>query len=188
MPLANVEERMQPGSTLYSYMDSPLGTILLARNSAGLQTINFQEGEGCLILEEDWLFEPTGFDESVAQLKAYFNGDLRHFDLSLAPVGTPFQRQVWAALQSIPYGETISYGEMAIRIGRPGAARAVGAANGKNPLPIVIPCHRVIGSNGQLTGYGGGLHLKEALLSLEQPGWADRNRQERLTSYQMKLF
>src|SRR5690606_32489233 len=104
------------------------------------------------------------------QLGAYFAGELQAFDLPLAPEGTPFQRTVWQALQSIPYGQTISYGELAQEIGRPTASRAVGAANGRNPLPIVIPCHRVIGGNGSLTGYGGGLRFKKALLSLERNG------------------
>ena len=104
----------------------------------------------------------------VRELTAYFAGELREFSLPLAPVGTPFQLDVWNALRAIPYGETRSYGELAERIGRPKAVRAVGAANGANPLPIVVPCHRVIGSNGTLTGFGGGLPLKQALLALER--------------------
>jgi methylated-DNA-[protein]-cysteine S-methyltransferase len=104
------------------------------------------------------------------QLAAYFRGDLQAFDLPLAPAGTPFQRRVWQELARIPYGETISYGELARRVGNPKAARAVGLANGQNPLPIIVPCHRVIGSDGRLTGYGGGLPRKEALLALERKG------------------
>ena len=106
--------------------------------------------------------------EAVRQLLEYFALKRTSFDLPLAPEGTPFQRSVWRHLQDIPYGETISYGELAKRVGNPKASRAVGAANGKNPLPIVIPCHRVIGSNGTLTGFGGGLPTKEALLGLEK--------------------
>lgn len=106
--------------------------------------------------------------EASRQLMAYFDGRLRLFDLPLAPAGTPFQLAVWEALQTIPYGDTWSYTELAERIDRPAAVRAVGAANGQNPLPIVVPCHRVIGSNGKLVGFGGGLEMKRALLAIEQ--------------------
>lgn len=106
--------------------------------------------------------------EIIRQLNAYFAGKLESFDLPLAPEGTPFQQKVWKELCQIPYGETISYGELARRIGNASASRAVGLANGSNPIPIVIPCHRVIGSNGKLTGYGGGLDIKEKLLALEK--------------------
>ena len=106
--------------------------------------------------------------ETIRQLRAYFSGKLEQFDLPLAPEGTPFQLEVWRRLCEIPYGETISYGELARRIGNPNASRAVGLANGSNPIAIIIPCHRVIGSNGKLTGYGGGLPIKEKLLALER--------------------
>jgi methylated-DNA-[protein]-cysteine S-methyltransferase len=106
-------------------------------------------------------------DEAIRQLRAYFAKKLTRFDLPLQPEGTPFQIEVWRELQTIPYGKVISYGELAKRIGKPRASRAVGGANGSNPIPIIIPCHRVIGSNGKLTGYAGGLHIKEALLKLE---------------------
>ena len=106
--------------------------------------------------------------EPIRQLRAYFAGDLESFDLPLVPAGTTFQLDVWNRLCEIPYGETISYGELARRLGNPNASRAVGLANGSNPIPIVIPCHRVIGSNGKLTGYGGGLPIKEKLLALER--------------------
>ena len=109
-----------------------------------------------------------GYPETVRQLEAYFAGKLESFDLRLAPEGTSFQLAVWKRLCEIPYGKTISYGELAGRIGNPNASRAVGLANGSNPIPIVIPCHRVIGSNGKLTGYGGGLPIKEKLLALER--------------------
>jgi methylated-DNA-[protein]-cysteine S-methyltransferase len=105
--------------------------------------------------------------ETRAQLKAYFAGDRRGFDLPLRPEGTPFQQDVWAMLAEIPYGETWTYGDVARRIGRPDAVRAVGAANGRNPIPIVLPCHRVIGADGSLTGFGGGLPTKQYLLELE---------------------
>jgi methylated-DNA-[protein]-cysteine S-methyltransferase len=106
--------------------------------------------------------------EVIRQLQAYFAGELENFDLAVSPQGTPFQQKVWSELQRIPYGETLSYGELARRIGNPKACRAVGLANGSNPISIVIPCHRVIGSNGKLTGYGGGLPIKEKLLALEK--------------------
>lgn len=108
------------------------------------------------------------------QLHKYFAGEQQEFDLPLAPEGTPFQRRVWAALQEIPYGETISYGELARRLGDPGASRAVGLANGRNPLSIIVPCHRVVGSTGSLTGYGGGLERKRLLLDLESHHAGDR--------------
>ena len=115
-----------------------------------------------------WTKDSTPFAEPIRQLRAYFAGELEAFDLPLAPQGTPFQLKVWNRLCDIPYGETISYGELARRIGNPNASRAVGLANGSNPIPIIIPCHRVIGSNGKLTGYGGGLPIKEKLLALER--------------------
>jgi methylated-DNA-[protein]-cysteine S-methyltransferase len=108
------------------------------------------------------------FAAAAAQLQAYFDGKLTQFDLPLSPAGTEFQRRVWAGLRAIPYGETITYGELAIRLGRPAASRAVGLANGKNPIAIVVPCHRVIGADGSLTGYGGGLDRKRFLLALER--------------------
>ena len=160
---------MDPDGTLYTLTDSPLGVLLLARNSQGLTLINFQAGSSPLTPPEAWRQDENGFDETITQLRAYFTGELTSFELPLAPQGTPFQMQVWEALQTIPYGEVISYGGLARRMGRSGrSARAVGAANGQNPLSIVIPCHRVIGSNGDLTGYGGGLSIKAALLALER--------------------
>lgn len=180
---------MPPGPIYYTYMDSPFGEILIARNSLGLSHISFQEDPNRKDPEAGgWRFDQQAFDETLAQLRAYFNGDLYHFDLPLAPEGTPFQLQVWQALQTIPYGETISYAELAGKLGKPNAARAVGAANGKNPLPIVIPCHRVIGSNGLLTGYAGGIHIKEALLALEHRGRAKINRQQMFTEFRMNFI
>lgn len=179
---------MTPDSIYYTYMDSPFGTILIARNSLGLSYLDFQEGVNRKFPEAGWRFDQQAFDETLAQLRAYFNGELYHFDLPLAPEGTPFQLQVWQALQMIPYGETISYAKLAGKLGKPHAARAVGAANGKNPLPIVIPCHRVIGSNGLLTGYAGGIHIKEALLSLERRGCAKINQQQMFTEFRTNLI
>ena len=117
--------------------------------------------------EDDWIFSEKPFADAREQLTAYFAGERKSFDLNLKPGGTEFQMQVLDELQKIPYGTTTSYGDIAKRIGRPKAVRAVGAANGRNPIPIIIPCHRVIGSSGDMTGFGGGIPTKEALLRLE---------------------
>lgn len=149
-------------------LPTTLGELLLVGDGRTLTAIRFASEEGALLPEgalRRQNAEP--FPETVRQLEAYFERRLREFDLPLAPAGTPFQRAVWDELLRIPYGATITYGELARRMGRPRAMRAVGAANGANPIPIVIPCHRVIGAGGQLTGYGGGLHLKRRLLVLE---------------------
>lgn len=149
-------------------IDSPIGPLFLAGDDRGLRYLLFGTGRHLVQPEPEW--EPDGglLREPVRQLSAYFTGELKVFDLAVTPVGTPFQQAVWAELQRIPYGETISYGELARRLGNPKAVRAVGLANGSNPISIVIPCHRVIGSNGSLVGYGGGLPTKQALLSLER--------------------
>ena len=150
--------------THYTYMESPVGQLLLAGDDDGLQRVGFvKQAETLPDAQPGSLLR-----NAVEQLKAYFAGDLRKFDLPLRMQGTPFQLAVWRALQDIPYGETISYGEMARRVGNPKGSRAVGLANGSNPIAIVVPCHRVIGSNGKLTGYGGGLNNKETLLALER--------------------
>ena len=155
---------------IYRVLDSPVGGLLLARDNAGLRLIHFNgpAKAGPYVPTPDWRRDDDAFDDVVSQLEEYFEGTRRDFDLPLAPQGTPFQQRVWRALLDIPYGETISYGELASRIGQRNASRAVGLANGSNPIPIVIPCHRVIGSNGKLTGYGGGLAIKERLLALER--------------------
>ena len=153
---------------IYTHIESPHGPILLARNDAGLTHIDFQEGEIRVKPKEDWARDDAPFGEAVGQLQAYFDGQRKSFDLPLAPAGTSFQLEVWRALRDIPYGNTISYGALASRIGRPAASRAVGAANGQNPLAIVVPCHRVVGANGKLTGYAGGIEIKQALLEHEQ--------------------
>ena len=152
---------------LQCQIDSPVGPLLLAADDDGLRQIIFMNGRDRAQPDPSWKKDPTAFAETTRQLSAYFAGELEQFDLPLAPAGTPFQLQVWRQLCEIPYGETISYGELARRIGNPKASRAVGLANGANPIPIIIPCHRVIGSNGKLTGYGGGLPIKEKLLAFE---------------------
>jgi methylated-DNA-[protein]-cysteine S-methyltransferase len=152
----------------YTYLESPIGTLLLAGDSNGLQQILFSTDGRPARPDPAWEEDPSTLAEVIRQLKAYFAGELETFGLPLAPQGTSFQQKVWSELQKIRYGTTISYGELARRIGNPKASRAVGLANGSNPIPIVIPCHRVIGSNGKLTGYGGGLPIKEKLLALEK--------------------
>jgi methylated-DNA-[protein]-cysteine S-methyltransferase len=162
--------------TYYTIIDSPVGEILLAGNTAGLSHIDLQAGPDSIGPAAGWIEDETIFTSAIDQLRAYFAGTLRRFELPLAAEGTPFQKEVWRALLDIPYGETISYGELAERLGKPGAARAVGLANGRNPLPIVVPCHRVIGSDGSLTGYGGGIDIKRALLEHEQLNSATAER------------
>jgi methylated-DNA-[protein]-cysteine S-methyltransferase len=152
----------------YTQIESPLGPLLMVADDAGLREILFVNGRHHAQPESSWIEDQAPFVEAVRELQAYFAGELENFNLQLAPEGTPFQLGVWQRLCDIPYGETISYGELAGRIGNPKASRAVGLANGSNPIPIVIPCHRVIGSNGKLTGYGGGLPIKEKLLALER--------------------
>jgi methylated-DNA-[protein]-cysteine S-methyltransferase len=152
----------------YSYLESPIGKLLIAGDGEAIHYIYFPKNGRAEKPRPEWTESARGpVGEAIRQLREYFAGARTEFDLPLTPEGTPFQRDVWQRLREIPYGETISYGELARRIGNPRASRAVGAANGLNPIPIVIPCHRVIGSNGKLTGFGGGLPVKEALLTLE---------------------
>ncbi|MDJ0908034.1 MAG: methylated-DNA--[protein]-cysteine S-methyltransferase [Woeseiaceae bacterium] len=151
----------------YCYTNSPIGELLLAGDKDALTMIGFPKGSMRRDPEPDWIFNEKPFAEAMRQLDEYFDGERRDFDLPLRLDGTEFQLLVLDELQKIPYGETTSYGDIAKRIGRPKASRAVGAANGRNPIPIVVPCHRVIGSHGDLTGFGGGLDTKEALLRLE---------------------
>jgi len=150
----------------YSWIDSPMGRLLGVVDSAGLRMLEF-EGPRCGSLGEDWIEDAHALADAARQLAAYFAGDLRTFDLPLALHGSVFQQRVWEQLRMIEYGETISYGELARRVGDANAARAVGLANGANPIAIVVPCHRVIGADGSLTGYGGGLERKRTLLELE---------------------
>jgi methylated-DNA-[protein]-cysteine S-methyltransferase len=155
-------------TVFYTRVPSPFGALLIAGTAAGLTHLNFQQGDHPLAPDPLWMEDDSPLREAARQVRAYFAGELRDFSLPLAPEGTPFQRTVWRALCAIPYGRTISYGDLARRVGKPGAARAVGAANGRNPLPVVVPCHRVIGADGGLTGYGEGLPIKAGLLELER--------------------
>lgn len=155
-------------NTHYGHVDSPVGPLLLVADDHGLREINFPKNGRPVAADPSWHDDIKFLREPIRQLRAYFAGKLENFDLPLAPEGTPFQQSVWEELLRIPYGVTTSYGELARRIGNPNASRAVGLANGANPIPIIIPCHRVIGSNGKLTGYGGGLPIKQKLLALEQ--------------------
>lgn len=162
----------EPDATLHTIVDSPLGPLTLVTRAGGLA--------GVYMTQQRHLPPEDTFGPRVAvtdvplltrtadQLAAYFTGDLRDFDLDMSTSGTPFQRRVWTALRDIPYGETVTYGELAAAVGQPTASRAVGLANGRNPLSIVVPCHRVVGANGSMTGYGGGIERKRWLLDFER--------------------
>jgi methylated-DNA-[protein]-cysteine S-methyltransferase len=151
----------------YRTIDSPIGALTLAGRGRVLTNLRMVD-QTYEPNRADWSPDPSGFDDAVDQLAAYFAGELTDFDIELDLAGTEFQRRVWKALLTIPYGQTRSYGEIAEQIGAPGAARAVGLANGHNPIAIIVPCHRVIGANGSLTGFGGGLGRKRTLLELEK--------------------
>jgi methylated-DNA-[protein]-cysteine S-methyltransferase len=151
----------------YRTVDSPVGLLTLAGRNDRLRHLRMVD-QTYEPNHEGWEADDGSFADAVEQLEAYFAGDLIEFDLELDMVGTEFQRRVWAALLTIPYGETRSYGQIAQQIGSPGGSRAVGLANGHNPIGIIVPCHRVIGANGSLTGYGGGIHRKKSLLELER--------------------
>ena len=153
--------------TYTTTMASPIGPICLSGTDAGLTRVDFQDGMRPVETESTWQEEPERFTTAVQQLQEYFAGRRQTFNLDLAPVGTPFQQQVWQALQRIPFGTTITYQELAQRIGKPKGARAVGSANGCNPIAIIIPCHRVIGRDGRLRGYASGLPIKHKLLQHE---------------------
>ena len=157
----------EPTETYRAQLDSPVGVLTVIASDAGLRRVLWEEQDdevGDAVLDTD---HPV-IAAACTQLREYFCGDREVFDLPLDLVGTDFQKEAWLALASVPYGETTSYGEQAERIGRKGAFRAVGAANGKNPVPIVLPCHRIVGANGALTGFAGGLDIKQRLLALEQ--------------------
>jgi len=151
----------------YTTIESPVGPLLLAGDSHGLRTLSFANSKRAERVHPDWKQDEAQFKEVIRQLRAYFSGKLRDFDIPLALEGTEFQLSVWHELLRIPYGETTSYGQLAKKIGNPKAMRAVGLANGMNPVAIIVPCHRVIGSDGSLTGFGGGLPTKKKLLALE---------------------
>ncbi len=160
--------RLKDSAVDYQHIDSPVGRLLLASGSDGLRLIEFEAPWHPVAMEPGWREGDNALlQRARAQLQDYFAGRRRSFELPLAPHGTRFQLQCWQALAEIPWGSTWSYAQMAQRIGRPTATRAVGAANGRNPLPIVLPCHRVIGADGSLTGFGGGLPTKRFLLELE---------------------
>lgn len=149
-------------------VDSPIGPLLLAGRDGVLTNLAMDGAAHPPKGAEAWERDDSSFAGVVEQLDAYFAGRLTSFDVALAPEGTEFQHKVWARLRAIPYGEVRSYGQIAAEIGQPGASRAVGLANGRNPIAVIVPCHRVIGADGSLTGFGGGLGRKQALLELER--------------------
>ncbi len=152
----------------FTEIDSPVGPLRLVADAAGLRFIDFLASSKTKPAPTQWIRAPAPLRPVADQLRGYFAGTLRHFDAPLALSGTTFQQSVWRLVHDISYGQTTSYGELAARLGNPGASRAVGLANGQNPIPILIPCHRVIGKDGTLVGYGGGLAIKERLLALER--------------------
>jgi methylated-DNA-[protein]-cysteine S-methyltransferase len=152
---------------LYTTMESPIGELLLVGDGDTLSGLYMQDGRKPKAIATGWREASAPLADARRQLEEYFAGDRTTFDIPLAAEGAPFEREVWHALEEIPYGETVSYGEIARRVGQPTAARAVGTANGRNPIAVIVPCHRVIGADGSLTGYGGGLERKRLLLELE---------------------
>lgn len=151
----------------YAYLDSPLGALLLARDATGICQLTFEHHKHPRPIQSDWQRDDAAFADARAELGEYFAGKRRTFDVPLSLHGTPFQQQVWEALQAVPYGQTITYAQLADKIGRHGAYHPVGAAVGMNPVSIFVPCHRALGSNGSLTGYAGGIDRKVRLLRLE---------------------
>lgn len=151
----------------YSYLETPLGDVLATRDERGITGLDLPRSRYPRRVRDDWERDDAAFDDIRTQLGEYFAGERQEFDLPLNLGGSPFQTLVWNALIDIPYGETTSYGKVAVAIGHPDGPRAVGLANGQNPVPIIVPCHRVIGANGALTGYGGGLDAKRWLLDHE---------------------
>ena len=152
----------------WASLDTAIGPLLVVGGPDGLCTIRFPDPAGGLAAPDTtWSHDQTALAPALAQLRAYFTGGLQHFDLPLAPRGTPFQRSVWSLLATVPWGQTTTYGALATTLGKPGAARAVGHANGSTPRPLVLPCRRVIGADGSLTGFGGGLAAKRWLLRHE---------------------
>lgn len=151
----------------YSTLESPFGLVCVAGTAQGLIRLDFQQGDRPVQCDPTWQEHPPALALAVQQLQEYCQGQRQQFTAPLAPVGTPFQQRVWQELQRIPFGTTLTYGMLAQRLGIPQAARAVGHANGQNPVAIMIPCHRVIGSDGRLRGYAGGIALKQRLLQHE---------------------
>ncbi len=152
---------------LYDTIDSPIGTLLLVGDGHALRRVDMQQGRRPTGINSSWRREPDALADVTTQLGEYFAGNRRTFELELSMAGNAFEQRVWDELVEIPYGETASYGEIAQRVGAASAARAVGLANGRNPIAVIVPCHRVIGADGSLTGYGGGLERKRFLLDLE---------------------
>jgi methylated-DNA-[protein]-cysteine S-methyltransferase len=153
--------------TIYTTIDSPIGELLLTGDGTTLNRLHMLEGRHPIEIDPKWQRDDAGLEPIATQLNEYFEGRRRTFDVPLGLDGTEFELKVWHELLQIPYGETASYGEIARRVGEPSAARAVGVANGRNPIAVIVPCHRVIGADGTLTGYGGGLERKRLLLDLE---------------------
>jgi methylated-DNA-[protein]-cysteine S-methyltransferase len=162
-----IKQRKPMNEILTSTVESPIGPLTLIARDGVLTNVSMHEQRHTSPQPEEAVSDDAWFKDVAAQLDAYFAGELSSFDLEMSLLGTPFQRNVWTQLCEIPYGETISYGELARRVGNPNASRAVGLANGRNPIAIIVPCHRVIGANGSLTGYGGGLERKTWLLEHE---------------------
>jgi methylated-DNA-[protein]-cysteine S-methyltransferase len=157
-------------AVVWTWIESPLGRVAVACGDRGVERVGIGPGAS-RVMGRGWRLDPHLANDTTRQLTDFLRGDRREFDLPVTPVttieGSPFQRSVWEALREIPYGETASYGEIARRVDAPGAARAVGIACNRNPLPIIVPCHRVVGADGRLVGFGGGLPLKRALLEME---------------------
>jgi methylated-DNA-[protein]-cysteine S-methyltransferase len=151
----------------YTYLDSPLGRLLVTRDDAGITGLYLPDGKHAKPVDPAWTPDDDAFTDVRAQLAEYFAGNRQDFDLPLHPSGSAFQLRVWQQLRSIPYGVTTSYGQLAAELDPPGFSRAVGSANGRNPISIIVPCHRVVGADGSLTGYGGGLPAKRWLLEHE---------------------
>jgi methylated-DNA-[protein]-cysteine S-methyltransferase len=156
-----------PDTLVYTTLESPIGELLLLGDGQALRGLHMQGGRRPIAVRSGWERSAAPFASACAQLQEYFAGRRTTFELPLAMHGNPFERRVWRALGDIPYGGTTSYGELARDIGHPSAARAVGVANARNPIAVIVPCHRVIGASGALTGYGGGLERKRLLLELE---------------------
>ena len=169
MSTTAVKAKVEQGTMFYAEMESPVGGLRLVGNGETLKQVWFLNGRRkARPAEKEWVRNDKPFAEVARQLRAYFRGELKQFDLPLEMDGTEFQLSVWNELREIPYGETRSYLDVAKRIGNAKAVRAVGLANGQNPIPIIVPCHRVIGSDGSLTGFGGGMENKRKLLDLEK--------------------
>ena len=172
----------------WTRMEAPVGPLLVAATSSGLRRVSFDAGRRPAEPEPDWVEDAAALADALDQLRAWFAGSLRRFELELDAPGTAFQREVWSAVGAIPYGETASYADVALAAGRPTASRAVGAANGANPLPIVVPCHRVVGADGSLTGFAGGLEAKRWLLAHEAGHAGPTGRRQRFAADQLALF